>query len=90
MYLHLGQDTLVKTSQVIGIFDVDNTTISRHTRNFLARAEKKGRVVSVTADLPKTFVVCGRGRGDFIVYLSQISSSTLRKRTGYIENISNL
>ncbi|MCI8907510.1 MAG: DUF370 domain-containing protein [Angelakisella sp.] len=90
MYLHLGQDTLVRTSEVIGIFDMDNTTISRHTREFLAGAEKRGRVVSVTADLPKTFVVCGRGKGDFTVYLSQISSATLRKRTGYIENISNL
>ena len=81
MYLHLGQDTLVRTSEVIGIFDMDNTTVAKGTRR---------RVVSVTADLPKTFVVCGRGKGDFTVYLSQISSATLRKRTGYIENISNL
>lgn len=90
MYLHLGQDRLVKTSDVIGIFDMDNTTVSKHTRNFLALAEKKGRVVSVTSDLPKTFVVCGRGKGSCTVYLSQISSATLRKRTGYIENISNV
>ncbi len=90
MYLHLGQDTLVRTSEVIGIFDMDNTTISRHTREFLAGAEKRGRVGSVPAHLPKTFVVVGLGKGDFTVYLSQISSATLRKRTGYIENISNL
>ena len=88
MYLHLGQDALVKTSDVIGIFDLDNTTVSKNTRDFLGLAEKKGRVSSVTADLPKTFVVCGRGKGESRVYLSQISSSTLRKRTGYIENIS--
>ena len=52
MYLHLGQDALVKTSDVIGIFDLDNTTVSKNTRDFLARAEKKGRVVNVAADLP--------------------------------------
>ena len=63
MYLHLGQDALVKTSDVIGIFDLDNTTVSKNTRDFLARAEKKGRVVNVAADLPKTFVVCGKGKG---------------------------
>ena len=89
MYLHLGQDTLVRTSEVIGIFDMDNTTISRHTKEFLAGAEKRGRVVSVTADLPKTFVVCGKGKGGAWVYLSQISSSTLRKRTGFVEAISS-
>jgi len=88
MYLHLGQDTLVKTSEIIGIFDMDNTTVSKNTREFLAGAERKGRVVSVTADLPKTFVVCGAGKGETQVYLSQISSSTLRKRTGYLENFS--
>ena len=89
MYLHLGQDALVKTSDVIGIFDLDNTTVSKNTRDFLARAEKKGRVVNVAADLPKTFVVCGKGKGGAWVYLSQISSSTLRKRTGCVEAISS-
>lgn len=87
MYLHLGQDTLVKTSDVIGIFDLDNTTVSKNTRDFLAMAEKKGRVVNVTLDLPKTFVVCGRGKEKGTVYLSQISSSTLRKRTSFVETI---
>ena len=90
MYLHLGQDTLVKTDDVIGIFDMDNTTISKGTRRFLALSEQEGRVVSVAADLPKTFVVCGRSRKECKIYLSQISSSTLRKRTGFVENISNV
>ena len=81
MYLHLGQDALVKTKEVIGIFDMDNTTVSKGTRKFLTAAEKKGRVVTVTADLPKTFVLCGSSREDCKVYLSQISSHTLRKRT---------
>ena len=87
MYLHLGQDTLVKTSDVIGIFDMDNTTVSKNTREFLASSEKKGQVISVTADLPKSFVVCGKGKGEPRVYLSQISAATLRKRTGYIDTI---
>jgi len=81
MYLHLGQDTLVKTKDVIGIFDMDNTTVSKGTRRFLAAAEQAGRVVTVTSDLPKTFVLCGASREDCKVYLSQISSYTLRKRT---------
>ena len=90
MYLHLGQDVLVKTSDVIGIFDMDNTTVSKHTRAFLAAAEKAGRVVSAADDLPKTFILCGKSRAYCRVYLSQISSATLRKRTGFIENISNV
>ena len=90
MYLHLGQDTVVKTDDLIGIFDLDNTTVSKGTRTFLAQAEKRGQVVSVTDDLPKTFVVCGKNKKSCRVYLSLISSATLRKRTGYIDHIANV
>lgn len=57
MYLHLGQETVVRERDIIGIFDLDNTTVSRHTRKTLNEAEKAGRVINVTDDLPKTFVI---------------------------------
>ena len=79
MYLHLGQDTLVKTDTVIGIFDLDNATVSKKTRDFLTRAEKDGKVVNVTYELPKSFIVCN-DKGITKVYISQISSVTLLKR----------
>ena len=79
MYLHLGQETVVRTDTVVGIFDTDNATLSRHTREFLAAAEKAGQVVSITYELPKAFVVCAEN-GKQTVYLSQLSSATLRKR----------
>ena len=41
MYLHLGQDTVVKMSEVVGIFDLETSTISKITREFLAKAEKR-------------------------------------------------
>ncbi len=79
MYLHLGQDTVVKTDTVIGIFDLDNATVSKKTRDFLTRAEKDGKVVNVTYELPKSFIVCN-DKGKTKVYISQISSVTLLKR----------
>jgi hypothetical protein len=90
MYLHLGQDTVVRLDEVVGIFDMDNATISRHTRHFLADAEKGGRVVNVSAELPKSFVVCRDRDEEERVYISQISSATLRKRAGFVEDISNI
>lgn len=79
MYLHLGQDTIVTTDRIVGVFDLDNTTVSKHTREFLARAQKEGRVVDVTSELPKSFIVCEDG-GIETVYLSQISPATLLRR----------
>ena len=90
MYLHLGQDVVVRTEEIIGIFDMDNATVSRASKRYLAMAEKAGRVVNITGELPKTFVVCSGRDGKVTVYISQISSATLRKRTGFIDNIANI
>ena len=80
MYLHLGQSVVVPYREVVGLFDLDNTSASHLTRAFLERAEREGRGVNVSDDLPKAFVLC-RGRdGVSRVYLSQLSTATLLKR----------
>lgn len=79
MYLHLGNDAVVKTKDIIGIFDLDTSTVSKHTRDFLGEYEKKGNVINVTYELPKSFVLCCE-KGVKKVYISQISSATLQKR----------
>lgn len=88
MYLHLGQDTVIKIDEIIGIFDMDTSTLSKTTCAYLAACEKKGRVVNVSMELPKSFVVCQSKQGTITVYISQISSSTLLKRSRFIDNIS--
>lgn len=79
MYLHLGQDCVVREKTVIGIFDLDNTSTSKITRDFLSRAEREGRTEIVSDDLPKAFTVTAEG-GVSRVYLTQLSSQTLIKR----------
>ena len=81
MYLHLGQNVVVPESAVIGIFDLDNTTGSRFTRSFLANTEKAGNIINISEELPKSFVVCHE-KDKTEVYLSQLSSQTLLKRSG--------
>lgn len=90
MYLHLGQDTVVSFEEIIGIFDLDTSTVSGITRDYLKKAELAGRVVNVSMELPKSFTVCKTENGEIVVYISQISSSTLLKRTGYIRGLANL
>lgn len=79
MYLHLGQNTIVRKDSIVGIFDLDATTISVKTRNFLRDAEIRGEVENVSYELPKSFIVCVEN-GKRKVYISQISSSSLLKR----------
>ena len=80
MYLHLGQDTIVMTDRIVGVFDLDNSTVSKATREFLSRAQRENRVVEVTAELPKSFIVC-EDAGVETVYLSQVSPATLLRRS---------
>lgn len=90
MYLHLGQDTVVAFDEIIGIFDLDTSTVSKTTRDYLKRAEQSGLVVNVSMELPKSFTVCKDAQNKTTVYISQISSATLLKRTGFIQGLSNI
>ena len=91
MYLHLGQDTVVRTSDIIGIFDMDTSTISKTTREYLTACEKNGRVVNVSMELPKSFVLCwDEIEHKPTEYISQISSSNLLKRSGYVDTLANM
>ena len=79
MYRSIGGSMAVRERAIIGIFDLDNTTCSRHTRNFLRRAEENSEVVTVSDDLPKSFLLTQEFGMDR-VYLVQFSAQTMEKR----------
>ena len=78
MYLSIGNDMAVREKSIIGIFDLDNTSVSRRTQLFLNKAEKEGQVVPCD-DLPKSFVLTSE-YGLNRVYLTSLNASTLEKR----------
>lgn len=81
MYLHLGEDTLLREDEIVGIFDLDTCTVTSRGRRFLDIAQKEGRVRVVTSDLPKSFVIASpRRRESGSVYITQMGSLTLRRR----------
>jgi len=79
MYLHLGNEVSIRTRDLIGVFDMDITTVSKDTRDFLRRCEADDIVTNVSGELPKSFVLC-RYNGEIQVFISAISAVTLRKR----------
>lgn len=80
MFIHLGENTIVKTKDIVGIFDMDNATVMKSSRTFLNKAEKEKRTVTVSFELPKSFVVCRENKKNKI-YISQLSSATLENRS---------
>ena len=78
MYLNIGNDMAVRDTSIIGIFDMDNTSTSKRTREFLEKAQKEGQIIPCD-DLPKSFVLTTE-YGFTKVYESTLYTSTLEKR----------
>lgn len=79
MFLHLGNDAVVSEDDIVAVFDMDNTTISRQSRDFLAYAQRLDMIVDICDDLPKSYIITNSG-GITKVYISSVSSKTIAKR----------
>ncbi|HHX36516.1 MAG TPA: DUF370 domain-containing protein [Clostridiaceae bacterium] len=78
MYIHIGGTCTISDRYILGIYHLDSTTKARTddtTRRFLKQMEEKNRVVTLSEDLPKSFIVTLEG-----VYLSPVSVATLQSR----------
>lgn len=80
MYLHIGNHYYVRKQDIVGIFDMDNSTYSHRTRETLSRAEKEGRLINAAEmEIPNTIVICRDGEKE-TWYLSMVTVQTLLKR----------
>ena len=81
MFLHLGENTVISTENLVGIFDMDNTTVSKITRDNLTKMQKENKIVNVSYELPMSFILCrDKKTKEEILYISPISTQTLLKR----------
>lgn len=79
MYLHIGNGMLVDTKNIVGVFDIDNTTVSRQGKGFLPEAQKNGQIIYATEDLPKSFIVT-KNKDNTKIYISSVSTQVLNRR----------
>ena len=75
-FVYVGGGTALDRDNIVGVFDLDNTSWSYLTRQTLSRAERDGRVVNAAEDLPRSFILCG----DENVILTQPTAATLARR----------
>ena len=81
MYLHIGDDSCIRDSDVIGIFDLYVTTTMKTTGDFLHISQEEGFTVSAVnrGEMPKSFILADT-QGVSRVYISPVSTATLCKR----------
>ena len=79
MFIHIGEGKVLSKKEIIGIFDLETTSVSKKTREFLRINEKKGNVEYVSAEIPKTYIIT-ESKLRKKVFVTQISSQTLQHR----------
>lgn len=84
MYLHVGQNVIVRQDDIIGIFDLDNCTGAKTTRDFLKKAQENKQIINVFDDIPKSLVITAQ-KDSQKVYFSQLSPQTLKGRSVSLE-----
>lgn len=76
MYIHIGNGKIVSQSEIIGVFDMDNSTISKYTRKMLNKAQKEDRLVNLSYDIPRSIIVT-----ESRIYFSTLSSKAIVGRS---------
>lgn len=89
MFIHLGKDVAVPIKSIIAILDLESTTTSKITKEFLKVAQEEGFIENISEDIPKSFIITEQDKKSKI-YLSHISSVTLQKRSNFLKEISNI
>ena len=79
MFLHIGNGKSIRKKSIIGIFDLDTSTVSQITKNYVNKMQKKGLIDYGDSDLPRSFVVYDNGK-EVRASLSRISTSGLKIR----------
>ena len=80
MYIDIDTDFLIESDDVVGIFDLDNTTTNKFTNDFLNTLQKENKITYLVSDIPKSFILMNDGS----VYVMELSSQILKKRFEFL------
>ncbi len=79
MYLHIGNNVVINTDELIGIFDIETT--KKQKSNLLQDNEiiKKIETIDISEGKAKSYILLKK-KDKIVKYISNISSITLSKR----------
>ncbi len=75
MYIHIGGDVTLPSEKIIGVFDIEKTSVNKEVNDYLKKLQKQGRIYYASYEMPKSFVVT-----DSMVYITNVSAFTIKKR----------
>ncbi|WP_442602512.1 extracellular matrix regulator RemB [Paenibacillus sp. KN14-4R] len=75
MFIHLGGEKIIRSAELVAIFDLSIEKSSKISRSFIVEANKTKQIEVISEEDSKSLVVTTNK-----VYYSPISSTTLKKR----------
>ncbi|MBP2002364.1 hypothetical protein J2Z69_003436 [Paenibacillus shirakamiensis] len=78
MYIHLGGEKIISSTELVAIFDISIEKSSKISKQFVTHAIKEKQVIYISEEESKSIVVTKK-----VVYYSPISSATLKKRANH-------
>lgn len=75
MYIHIGGNVSLPSDKILGIFDIEKTSVNKDVNDYLMKLQKQGKIYYVSYDMPKSFIVT-----EDYVYISNVSVFTLKRR----------
>lgn len=88
MYLHIGENSIINTKNIIAVLNMETSTVSKDTKNFLKTAQEEDFIKEINVEIPKTFIV-SEVNNKSEIYLTNISPVTLKKRIIEMEKEQN-
>ncbi|MCM3785277.1 DUF370 domain-containing protein [Neobacillus mesonae] len=82
MYIHLGGDKIIRSSELVAIFDISIEKSSKISKQYITFSKQEKNLEVIGEEEAKSIVVTKS-----TVYYSPISSTTLKKRANILSEI---
>ncbi|WP_058486404.1 extracellular matrix regulator RemB [Defluviitalea phaphyphila] len=81
MFLHIGEDIEIFIKDLVGIFDIKSLKVSNLNNELIKEDNKNNNILNISQSKDKIkSIVIVKKKEKNIIYLSPISSTTLKKR----------
>ena len=79
MFIHPGKNSVLRKDDIIGIFELDNVSWSKRSREFLRKCEERGEVYDASEDIPRSFILSTTGEKNQLM-LTHVTTRTIIRR----------
>lgn len=86
MYVHIGKDVIIKSENIIAIFDIRTLEKKNSLENICKNLKISDKIIDVSENNQKSLIIVS-GKNTTKGYISNISSTTLGKRTSKYERM---